>query len=101
MSFGGEIAEVRSQVTRICPLLTQRQAFGRPPAMIVALVIFSVGSALSGAAQNVNFLIGARGMSYSLDIMEYALIFGVQPYKVSVLDFYYQSQLLFWRISCR
>ena len=34
--------------------------FGRRPIMLIAIVIFLVGSALAGAAQNMNWLIAAR-----------------------------------------
>ncbi|EMD39089.1 hypothetical protein CERSUDRAFT_104356 [Gelatoporia subvermispora B] len=34
--------------------------FGRKPVMLVAIVLFALGSALAGAAQNINMLIAAR-----------------------------------------
>ncbi|KAJ3489538.1 hypothetical protein NLI96_g2074 [Meripilus lineatus] len=36
------------------------EAFGRPPAMLVALIIFALGSALCGSARSLPWLIGAR-----------------------------------------
>ncbi|KAJ3555468.1 hypothetical protein NM688_g2562 [Phlebia brevispora] len=34
--------------------------FGRKPILIIAILLFSLGSALAGSAQNMNWLIGAR-----------------------------------------
>ena len=39
------------------------QMFGRRPAMLIALFLFGLGSALCGAAQNIPMLIGGRSMS--------------------------------------
>ena len=38
--------------------------FGRRPVMLLAIAFFSIGSALAGAAQNMNMLIAARSKSY-------------------------------------
>jgi MFS family permease len=37
--------------------------FGRRPVMVLSIALFSLGSALAGSAQNMNWLIGARGLS--------------------------------------
>lgn len=39
--------------------------FGRKPIMIICVVLFSLGSALAGAAQNMNMMIGARSKSFN------------------------------------
>lgn len=36
-------------------------AFGRKPVLLVSLVLFALGSAICGAAQNMNMLIAGRG----------------------------------------
>ena len=38
-------------------------AFGRKPVLLGFIVTFAIGSAISGAAQNMNMLIGARSTS--------------------------------------
>lgn len=40
------------------------EAFGRPPAMLIALTMFAFGSALCGSAQNMPWLIAARSVVY-------------------------------------
>jgi MFS family permease len=37
--------------------------FGRQPIMLISIAFFAIGSALGGAAQNMNMLIAARGKS--------------------------------------
>ncbi|KAF7792059.1 hypothetical protein EIP86_003087 [Pleurotus ostreatoroseus] len=47
--------------TAILPLTgTLADIFGRRPIMLIAILFFSLGSALAGAAQNMNMLIAAR-----------------------------------------
>ena len=38
--------------------------FGRRPTMLISIIFFSLGSALAGSAQNMNWLIAARSMSF-------------------------------------
>lgn len=40
--------------------------FGRKPVMMTCIFLFALGSALAGAAQSMNMLIGARGMPCSI-----------------------------------
>lgn len=48
--------------TAILPLIGGlADIFGRKPVMLVCIVFFALGSALAGAAQNMNMMIGARG----------------------------------------
>ena len=52
--------------TAILPLSGRlADAFGRRPVMLTAVALFVVGSALSGAARNMNMLIAARSKSVS------------------------------------
>ncbi|KAG7448253.1 iron permease [Guyanagaster necrorhizus] len=47
--------------TAIMPLSgSLSDAFGRKPVMLVSIALFALGSALAGAAQNMNMMIGAR-----------------------------------------
>ncbi|CAL1715229.1 unnamed protein product [Somion occarium] len=47
--------------TAILPLIGGlADSFGRKPVMLVCIVVFAVGSALAGSAQNMNWMIGAR-----------------------------------------
>lgn len=39
--------------------------FGRKPIIMIAVLLFSLGSALAGAAQNMNMMIGARSKFHS------------------------------------
>lgn len=39
--------------------------FGRKPILLVFIIIFAIGSAICGAAQNINMLIAGRGMYLS------------------------------------
>ena len=49
--------------TAILPLTgSLANIFGRKPIMVISITIFALGSALSGAAQNMNMMIGARSM---------------------------------------
>ena len=48
--------------TAVLPLIGNLvSAFGRKPALIAFIVVFAIGSAISGAAQNMNMLIAGRG----------------------------------------
>ncbi|KAK0482589.1 major facilitator superfamily domain-containing protein [Armillaria novae-zelandiae] len=47
--------------TAVMPLSgSLSDAFGRKPVMLVSIALFALGSALAGAAQNMNMMIGAR-----------------------------------------
>ena len=45
-----------------CGTVSSLQVFGRRPVFIGSLLIFALGSALGGSAQNMNWLVAARGM---------------------------------------
>ena len=48
--------------TAVIPLVGDLvSAFGRKPVLLSFVVIFAIGSAVSGAAQNMNMLIAGRG----------------------------------------
>ncbi|KAI0706358.1 iron permease [Earliella scabrosa] len=49
--------------TAVLPLIGNLvSAFGRKPALIAFIVVFAIGSAISGAAQNMNMLIAGRAI---------------------------------------
>ena len=47
--------------TAVLPLIGGlADSFGRKPVMLGCIVLFAIGSALAGSAQNMNWMIGAR-----------------------------------------
>jgi len=51
--------------TAILPLSGRlADIFGRRPVMLLSITLFAIGSALAGAAQNMNMMIAARGESF-------------------------------------
>ena len=63
LPLSGALAEVKPKILIPLRLLTQlmSKAFGRRPVMLVLLGMFALGSALCGAAKDLNFLIAGRG----------------------------------------
>lgn len=58
------------------------QVFGRRSAMLLSHGMFALGSALSGAAQNMNWLIAARSKRSVPQLPVVSLIPCTQPFKV-------------------
>lgn len=73
LPLSGGVAEVRilTLSTRSCFLTYCTQIFGRRIAMFFSLSTFILGSALCGAAQNMNWLIAARGMCASFRFLSH------------------------------
>lgn len=68
LPLSGGLSEVRVYSLNILDRVVQilaTKAFGRRPVIIVSVTLYAIGSAVSGAAHNLNMLIVARGMSAS------------------------------------
>jgi MFS family permease len=69
--------------TAVLPLLgALADTFGRRPVMLCSIALFSIGSALAGAAQNINMLIAARSISFVMILLKSPLTSGIQLFKV-------------------
>ena len=61
-------------------------AFGRRPIMLGSILLFAIGSALSGASQNMNMLIAARSESTNSSCMWRVLISCLELSRVSEVE---------------